>query len=287
MTTRVISICSLRHKDVWLLTSELLPRFVKSDEYIVYVPESEIEDFKKLTKAPIVVASQEDLGVEFTPFLEKAVLESENPTRFGWYLQQFYKFEALIRAGADKLIIWDADCVPLTEIPLFEGDVPIYMDATEMHAPYFEMIHRLLGLNRVQSQSFVIPGFPIHKEWMAELIRAIEKKHPGKSWFEAIIETTDFTQMSGFSETEILGTWVANTYPGLWKSSSLTWERLGQSKFGYARDMNPNRVVKIGKRNNIDILSFENWDVRGSRKERFKNRVRDIAFRNQRKTESN
>jgi hypothetical protein len=184
--------------------------------------------------------------------------------RNGWYLQQLYKIEALIESPASATIIWDSDCVPTRSIQIFNHkNDPIYMRAAENHRAYFEMIEKFLGLPIVQNQSFVIPGFPMKNHWIKEFVQFVEDKHLGKTWFEAIIQETDLSLQSGFSETETLGTWLANSYPQEWQSIDLNWERYGQSRFNYARNLSPENLVELGKKNNLDIISFENWDVRG------------------------
>lgn len=257
----VISMCSLKHLHVWKLTSRLLPRFVKADSYTVYVPVEEIEEFKSITPAPIEVRSQSDLGRNYAARLEQRVFESGNSQRFGWYLQQLFKIEALCKADDLRVVIWDADCVPVKPIEVFDSEGrAIYMKAVEYHQDYFDMIHRLLGLSRIQDFSFVIPPFPAYWSWISDFIERIEELHPGETWFDAIILSTELGLKAGFSETETLGTWIAHHYPGEWVTANLRWERRGQNKFGYAKNLTPDDVVLIGVKNDLDIISFENWD---------------------------
>ena len=54
---RVITICSLRHSDVWKLTSELLPQFISADKFVLYVPSNEIEEFRAITNDRIEIMS--------------------------------------------------------------------------------------------------------------------------------------------------------------------------------------------------------------------------------------
>lgn len=262
---KIISMCHKAHTDVWKLTSDFLPIFLNADEFIVYVPEDEVTFFTTITNPKIRVLSQSTLGASYRNHLKNTISAAGNATRFGWYLQQFYKIEALLShsANADILVIWDADCVPLREIPLLNESMQIlYMNAsTEFHKPYFDNINRLLGLKRVQSQTFVIPGFPIRNIWITEFISFIEAKH-GCVWSDAIINTTDFSLLSGFSETETLGTWVANSYPYAWSSFRGKWERLGQSRFGHVSNVESKQLLKIGAKNDLDIVTFEKWDKR-------------------------
>jgi len=278
LSTRVISICSLNHADVWKLTSRLLPKFVQANEYVVYVPDNEIDSFLAITDSAINVLPQSNLGSAFASKLKNAMELSDNVQRYGWYLQQFFKIEALLQAEADYLVIWDADCVPVRKVKLFdESGCPIYMRAHEYHQEYFFMIERLLGLSRIQNQSFVIPGFPISREWVRDFIRNLESRNGGLPWFDAIISCTNLSLQCGFSETETLGTWIANSYPDSWNTSELAWERMGQSRFGFARNFTTDDVVTVGEKANLDIISFENWDVRSAR--RTLRAVKDFLFR--------
>lgn len=277
-TIGIISICSKSHADVWRLTSELLPYFVKANSYQVYVPEAEIDFFKSITSKKIDVKSQEELSAEFFGLLNEKFANSLNQKRFGWYLQQFLKIEALRRSSTSYVAIWDADCVPVKKIDLInEMNQPIFVDSSrEFHADYFDNIERLLGMKRVQQLSFVIPGFPMKKLWLEDFIRFVEERHETK-WYQAIMSTTNFELTSGFSETETLGTWLANSYPSEWTSRPGTWERYGQSRFGFARKMTPKKLIEIGEAHNLEIITFENWDSRGLRRgwralKRLKNR---------------
>lgn len=267
MKIQTISICSLNHKDVWRLTSSLLPQFVRADEYLVFVPGSEVEEFRKFTNPAISIRSQSELGKDYSQELFSRINIANNQNRFGWYLQQFFKIEALLTSSADYLVIWDSDCVPVGPIPVIdELGRPVFMSsAEEYNPPYFDSIKRLIGLDRTQNFSFVIPGFPIPKTWLREFEQLILEKHKGKKWSEAIIDTTDFALFSGFSETETLGTFVANRHPNEWSTFQGNWERRGQKRFGYARKFSPESILKIGQEAKLDIISFENWDTRGFR----------------------
>ena len=261
--TTVVSICSLSHSDVWKLTSSLLPIFVEAENYFVFVPESEISAFKKITNPQIQILSQGILGQDYYHSLRNIISSRDNEKRFGWYLQQFYKIEALIKMDGSRLVIWDADCVPVKQIKLFNssGD-PIFMRASqENHPVYFETISKLLKISKIQNFSFVIPGFPILKSWVYEFIADLESQSD-LTWHESIIRGTPFEEASGFSETETLGTWIANKHPNSWDTIPGNWERHGQRRFGYARDLSVEAILKLGKRHNLDIISFENWDSR-------------------------
>lgn len=275
--TTVISLCSLDHADVWKLTSKLLPRFVEADKYIVYVPDNQVSAFREITDYRVDVLSEEQLGEGYIDKLNQKISLSGNTKRYHWYLQQFYKIEALLKADSQYIVIWDADCVPVEKLSLFDdnGD-PIYMKASqEYNHDYFETIEKMLDMQRVQDFSFIIPGFPIPKKWVNEFAQYFQDKQ-GINWYDSIIQNTPFNRMSGFSEYETLGTWVANKYPDSWSNKKINWERLGQSRFGYARKYNEEAIVKLGKINDLQVISFENWDFRGFK--RYKRKIIDFLI---------
>jgi hypothetical protein len=264
-STAVISLCNLAHIDVWKLTSKLLPKQIKANSFRVYVPFDEVELFRRVTPSEFEVLSQSEFGCAFFESLSQACLLAKNAERFGWYLQQFLKIEILLSSPEDRLVIWDADCVPLKPITTFNssGD-PVYMLASnEYNKAYFENIQRLLGLTRVQDFSFVVPSFPVKKSWLQDLVEELRKRNGQDFWWEAIISSTDFSLRSGFSETETIGTWVANKYAGQWSTFSGSWERRGQKEFGYARNFSVDKLLRRTRKSSLDIVSFENWDVRG------------------------
>lgn len=228
----------------------------------MFVPRAEVEIFKEITDPKIEICEQESLGTNFFTELFDKIEIASNPDRFGWYLQQFYKIQSLINIDDDYLVIWDADCVPVKPIEFnnSSGKVVYINSSREFHEPYFTNITNLLGMLRTQDYSFVIPGFPLRKAWVNEFIEYLEKRHD-MPWFRAIITSTDFKLRSGFSETETLGTFIHNLHSNEIANRVGTWERFGQSRFGYARNLTPDDLIEIGRKNNLEIITFENWDT--------------------------
>lgn len=271
-STHVISMCHIEHADVWKLTSQLLPLFVEADRYSVFVPDDQLAYFRSITGGGVEVGSELELDSGFTSGLREALSRAGNESRFGWYVQQFYKMEALRRSTAGRRVIWDADCVPLRPITLFgPAGRPTYMRSDEFHCEYFELIERWLGLRKVDPQSFIVPGFPVLGDWVADFFSYIEDRHSDVPWFESLLSVSDYSLEAGFSEFESLGAWISNRYVGLWGKSNYKWERFGQSKFGPAKDFSPETVRKIGADFDLDIVSFENWD-----KSRWKKRLANL-----------
>lgn len=263
MSVHVVSMCKSDHALVWERTSVLQRRFMQADEFIVYVPEGDIPQFRSISAPGTRVRAQESLGSRYREKLSKAVASQGQANRVGWYLQQYYKLEALEREQADSVVIWDADCVPVAPQTLFDDrGQPVYMRASEFHPEYFRMIERLTGQTRQQDFSFVIPGFPLRKEWLEDFFAEIERRQGKDHWSEALIQASDFSQVGAFSETETLGTWITNKYPNSWSTIDIAWERYGRSRFGPAKKFAPDDLIRLGQKHHLGIISFENWDRR-------------------------
>jgi hypothetical protein len=261
----VISLCSKQHLDVWRLTSSLLPEFIEASRYIVLVPETEMLQFNRVTDSRIEILPQEIYGNSYRELLMEKLVKAKNQNRYGWYLQQFLKIEALLSSSAEQAVIWDSDCVPVRSIQTFDAlGRAVYMRASlEFNSDYFEFISRVSNKEKLVDYSFVIPSFPLYTRWIKALIESLEELHQGSPWHSVLLDNIDFALRSGFSETETLGTWISHTYSNCITTSTGNWERRGQKRFGYARDFTLNRVLKIGKRFDLDVITFENWDVRG------------------------
>jgi hypothetical protein len=262
-STRVVSVCTLEHADVWKLASQFLPMHIQADEFLVYVPDSQVHGFTLITNPLVKVVPESKLGKPFESALRRELVKVGNVQRFGWYYQQLLKIAALVVSPADQTVIWDADCIPVRPISLFsEKGVPLYMKSEEHHMPYFEVAKALLGVEKVSAHSFIVPGFPARKAWIAEFINELESKNSGLKWHDAIISKSYLAQQSGFSEFETLGTWVSQRKPGEWANSDYRWERFGQSRFGPAGSMTDIGLLALASKKNLDVISFENWDSR-------------------------
>lgn len=263
MVTHLVSVCTMAHAGVWKLASQLVPRFVAADRYTVFVPRSEVENFRTITPSDFEVMPEEQLGNGFRDDLLQETVKVANQDRFGWYFQQLLKYEAIAQSESERVVIWDADCVPVNHLRFFDSKgAPIYIPSAELNPHYFDTIFRLLGIRRIQHDSFISPGFPVPKDWFSSFLSELEKSNDNAHWSQAIIRQTDLSLGASFSEYETFGSWVANRRPGEWRFSEIAWERFGNSKFGPPEQLDIEAVVSVGRRHSIDVISFENWDRR-------------------------
>lgn len=258
--TTVVTLCTKNHAAVWKRTASLLPRFLEADRYLVLVPDDDVKAVAAVTDPTIEVLNESTLGANYPEAIRKACDEVGNSARYNWYLQQFLKIDLVSRIESPQVVIWDADCVPLRSIPTFDSDGnPIFWRGREYHDAYFDLIRKVLRMERRQTHSFIGPGFPIRASWVREFLHELEDINNNRPWHEVLVGEIDFSLTSGFSEFETMGTWISHRKTG-WSLADYKWERRGQSLFGPAENFLSSSLTEIGDRTGISVLSFENWD---------------------------
>ena len=154
-------------------------------------------------------------------------------TNTGWFFQQFLKmgFSLSHHCDTDYYLSWDADTIPLCPIPFFteEGN-PYFTMKTEYHKPYFEAIHRLLGLEKSNSRSYIAEHMMFNKNVMQELLEKIDLSDiEGNVWYEKIMNVIvpETVSTNSFSEFETYGTYCNTYYPNLYVERQIPSYRLG------------------------------------------------------------
>jgi hypothetical protein len=226
--TTLISVCHPKHIKIWEITSKHILKYIKADNYIVVVPDKNINDFNSYTHPKFEIISENNLLINFN--LDKLRLKIDK-NRISWYKQQFIKLELLFRLKSnEKAILWDADTIPFKNLEFFSEDGSlIFYPSHEFHSPYFIAINKLLGMNKIIKESFISQCFPITYEISSNFFRHIESFNT-TSWYDAVIECIGINETSGFSEFESIGTFITHNYFDLisWHNSS--WSRLGYNE---------------------------------------------------------
>lgn len=148
--------------------------------------------------------------------------------RRGWILQQLIKLSGFNISSAENLLVVDADTVFVRAVAFDEPAGAVLMYSDEFYAPYFDACRKLLGRGKSFPFSFVAHAMRFERPAMENLHAAIEA-HTGKPWMEAIIESLDPNEISGFSEYETYGNFryrsggVVTRY---WENLSLPRHRL-------------------------------------------------------------
>ncbi|MBS1164753.1 MAG: hypothetical protein H6R00_778 [Proteobacteria bacterium] len=283
--SRVYCCCAIRDIEVWAVASKFIPKYIEADSYCVIVPDSDAPAFRWVTDSRFSVIPESEYTGRFEAALASAI-EKHGSARFGWYIQQFIKIAAMASGNPDDyVLIWDADTIPVRKISFFSQDGKIlFYTGSEHHKPYFESIERLTGLSKAIPQSFIAQCLLGKAGWTAEFLDLVQERS-GKDPFQAIIDATDLSEKSGFSEYETLGTFFFSKYKDLFAPSGRKWERNGYSLLGSPLKLEgPHSRFLL---RNADFVAFEKWDLKNKqdrqRRRRtqrpIRTRIADLASR--------
>ena len=220
-----------------------------------------IRRLKKISSENVFVIDEDSLysGLTFNNIRDLLVPRKEDAS-VGWYFQQFLKIAfGLSNYAKDYYLTWDADTIPLTSIPFFEDNHPLFTAKTEYNPNYFRTIEKLFGINKNVNYSFVAEHMIFSSKIVKEMVCDINKsKSEGNNWYEKIINSGDFSSaLPIFSEFETYGTYVINKYPELYKTRYLNTFRRGGLIRG--RLISDKLLGKISF--DVDTISFEITDM--------------------------
>jgi FkbM family methyltransferase len=255
---RVISVCTIKDLQTWIYSSSQITKYIKAEKYEVIVPSIYVDIFKKISPAVWVVSDEKLISPEFDiNYIEKRMPLGQK-SRAGWYYQQLLKIRAAIGDEnlEHKILIFDADTIPLKEIIFFQNDKPAYFYGPENHSPYFVTIKKLLGYQKNVNFSFIAQCFPCYSSWVLKFKQHIEILHK-KPWFDAILDCTDLSESSGFSEYESLGTYFTHNFQDAMMLNDAKWERFGE-KFCTLEKVTQDANMSL----KFAFVAYESWNKR-------------------------
>lgn len=268
----LISASCARDAMVWRKAVTQIEAYIEPKSIYVVVPDCDWAYFRSLGPDHAIVLRESDVLREILPSLDEAIRLAKNVRRRGWYVQQFAKLAVLFNLGEDgRYLIWDSDTVPLKKLSFWTPDgEPCFYIGDEIHPPYFEVIYRALGLDKQVAYSFISQCLPINSSSLRALRTALQCD--GRLWFEKLIESIDFSQGSGFSEYELIGTFLASRAPGGLALQQGQWLRGGRTKI---KDGSGHPASARIQRRVFDYVAYEQWNRgRGS----FRHDLRAIAL---------
>lgn len=256
----VISVCHQDAIDVWERSARGVTRWIEADRYQVIVPDDQVELFRTRSPAIYDCLPESSFCAGLAKELRQRIESTGNLARYGWYLQQFIKLSALSQLQPEQVgLIWDADTVPLRPLHFVDQSGLVqHFVGEERHSPYFDCISRLLGLTAQLDKSFIAQSLPVKGRWFTGFCKHLEGRHHCE-WQEALLRCIDFSQGSGFSEYETLGTFCTAFFPNELRPCHDAWERLGNSLIGGVEQLGSPRSRELIQGNSF--ISFESWDV--------------------------
>ena len=278
----LFSVCSLKDLEVWKIASKFIVKNIKSEKYIVIVPDDEVKLFTNNTDKKFEIKSESLFIGKLREILKKKFLK-KNHDRVGWYLQQFIKFSALKKTvknnlNNDIILIWDADTVPLKKLNFINSNNKItYYLGKENHILYFNFIKRFLGLDKIVKFSFVAQCFPIKVIWIKQFFKYIEIRHK-KNWLNAFIDSINFNERTGLSEYETLGTFISHNYKEHFVTTKNPWLRNGNGLIGSPSNINKFPFLFVKKY--YHYISFEVSDASFRKFKKLYNKIIPISLKN-------
>lgn len=149
--------------------------------------------------------------------------------RSGWIFQQLVKLSGTVGTCRYYLAI-DADHILLKPHVFITPDKKsVFYQSSEYNAPYYKNIKKLLKFYPSSLFSYVSHKMIFDKEELKQLHKDIEEKSSsGLQWDKVIIASLDSDDVSGFSEFELYGNFVAREKKLLfpWKEKMLSSSQL-------------------------------------------------------------
>ena len=252
----IVSVCHPKHLIAWRAAQERTSRFIPSREHVLVVPDDSAEEFSEATNGSIKVEPE---SLHIAPYEDRLRYELRRigeERRYGSYVQQLIKLGALRgRPDGERLLIWDADTVPLRNLEFFMADGRVRFFAEHRaHEPIFVQVERALGLQKATKRSFIAQCFPIRSEWANAFFAVLEES--GQPWYTRIISSIPFDRGSALSEYELLGTFIADRFGEHIKWTSDPWLRNG---YRFARiDGDSVDLSKVPS--DVYFLALEDYD---------------------------
>jgi hypothetical protein len=259
MLYRVVSVCKSDAISVWAVSHKHILQFIDAKDYVVYVPDDEVAAFQAVSDPRFRVVGETSLIGNLMTRLQVCMPDGAMQ-RAGWYLQQMIKIAALADVPDDEVaLIWDAVTVPLKRLEFVDGAGRVlHYRGAERHKPYFRTLKRILGLRRQSRYSFVTQCIAVKGAWVRGMKDLAERKH-GAVWDEVFLSQTDFTQPSGFSEYEMLGSYAKKRHRREFRATNRKWCRSGNSMFGGIENLDATAARSAAV--SYDFVAFEKWDV--------------------------
>lgn len=229
---------------VVLSAPDILPLLPK-DERIVFVDEN--------TLCP---------GLTLAAVKEVIYRRIYTDKRAGWYFQQFLKLAYARICEGPAYISWDADTIPLRPIP-YQNAAGQYLFTLkeEHHAPYFDTIRALFGLEKQCPESFIAENMIFDAALVRGMLAEIEANEAleGGPFWERILNAIDKEQLAGsaFSEFETFGSYVTARHPGRYATRRLATLRSGKNILG--ETPSPELLAWAGE--SYDTVSIEKFNA--------------------------
>ena len=249
----LVTCISGEHLGSWSDISRSIVRNLSVKNFTVICPDEIAREVERISAPEFKIKRESDFDPNLQHNLRERLSKEHNLGRYGWYLQQFLKLEFIKNhLSDDNILIWDSDTLPMKTIRFKSpSGQHMFYRSSEYHLEYFRAIYKLTGLDKIENNSFVTQCLPVDVKKLRPYF--LEWHESDGEWFSDIFDAIDFSQASGFSEYELLGTILSHSEEGHILLRHEKWTRNGTETYG-----DPSTALKL-KSSEFDFIAFEAW----------------------------
>jgi hypothetical protein len=223
----IFTVTTLKNIETVILAVSRHAELHPYSHYTIICPANELEQFRThLTGVSRVRLISEDDVLDFGSFARLCSAASRahersdfNPKRLKWYYQQALKLAYALESCESRLIMWDADTVPLVRINFFDHESSVsYGSLIEYNHDYFRSIKKIFEFD-APKLAFTIQFFTLtagERSNLIALLRRFREREACESfsqWVAAVIMSAvasahsrlELQYQSYFSEQELVG----------------------------------------------------------------------------------
>jgi hypothetical protein len=215
------------------------------------------KDFDIYLVAPNAAKSKYN-AINLTKLNDSDLLDYEtlkanlNIERFGWYFQQFLKYECILKLKGDEFMIIDGDSVVSPELCV--NNVFFSVRGRPVNPEYNRFYKKIFPVDKIVTEYLITNQMVFKKDILLELINDIEKRFE-LDWrlvISNVINEDNVGNCVWFSEYQTYANYALNRYKSLKIRPTKVFRR-----FDLINDSIDNGIVKY------NIISFENYHKSG------------------------
>lgn len=193
----------------------------------IYIVAPENESIRSFCKRQELVYVEESsiMGLSPKDLNLIVIKDGKKINRSGWLFQQLIKLSGKV-GTCDNYLCIDADHILLRKHVFIDGNnIPVFYMSSENNKAYYANIAKLIGLKVNSPLSYVAHKMIFNKRELRNLHQIIEGKC-GVNWVQAILNSYDRREASGFSEFELYGNFIQNKHRRPWCQQALSYSEL-------------------------------------------------------------
>ena len=207
-------------------TVESLEKYADPSQIYLVVPAHQFKKFRLKLNDRVVIISEDEVLPNWSINRIKSFLPN-NPSRAGWYLQQFLKLCFGSYSGLGHYVIWDADTIMLNSPQLLVDGRIVMNRSKEYHQPYFDTYLRLFGIQPTLTKSMISQYMLIDYKVCLAMQNEIIRNKTCQDWIGVVLEGLPGRSISEFSEYETYANFFAKFHPDSFRVSKVKWFRYG------------------------------------------------------------